>query len=97
MDPELKRLLEEMNALTKENHRILRAIRRDQWVGFIGKVIFWIIVLALPLYFYQQYLEPIVSKFSTSTAATFTEQSLLSNIATTTELQKLINSYKGSQ
>ena len=92
MDPELKRLLEETHALARENHRILRAIRRDQWFGFVGKIIIWIIVLLLPLYLYQQYLQPIVSKFS-ATPGTTTSSGLF-GLPTTAELQKLINSFK---
>src|SRR3989344_1950724 len=91
MDPELKRELDMIRALTKENHDMLRAIRRDQWLGFIGRVIVWIIVLALPLYLYQQYVQPIVSQFSTADAATTTS---MFGIPTYAELQKLINFYK---
>lgn len=64
MDPEVKRILDETHALAKENHRILRAIRRDQWLGFVAKVVVWVIVLALPLYFYQQYVQPLLQKMS---------------------------------
>ncbi|MHB8710019.1 MAG: hypothetical protein ACYC6X_00485 [Minisyncoccota bacterium] len=91
MDPELKRVLDEMHALTKDNHRMLRAIRRDQWLGFIGRIVVWIIVLILPLYLYQQYLQPFVEKFSTATS---TPSSGFFGLPTSAELQKLINSYK---
>ncbi len=92
MDPETKRTLDEIHALAKDNHRMLRAIRRDQWFGFAGRIIIWIIVLALPLYLYQQYLEPIVSKFSTTPGATTTS---MFGLPTTAELQKLLNSFQG--
>lgn len=93
MDPELKRLMQETHALAHENHRILRAMRRDQWVGFVSKTIFWLIVFILPLYFYQQYLQPIVARFSVmSGIATSTSNGL--GLPTTVELQKLIDSYK---
>ncbi len=93
MDPELKRLLEETHALAKENHRMLRAIRRYQWFGFIGKIVIWIIVLALPFYFYQQYLQPFLNKFSSTSSATTTSPSFF-GLPTTAEFQKLINSFK---
>jgi len=92
MDPELKRQLEEIHALAKDNHQMLRAIRRDQWLGFIGRVIVWIIVLALPLYLYQQYLQPLVSKFSSSVGISATSGPF--GLPTSAELQKLLNSYK---
>jgi len=94
MDPESKRLLEEDLALAKDNHRMLRAIRRDQWLGFISKLIFWAIALALPFYLYQQYLQPLVTKFQETTG---TSTSSMFVLPTTADLQKLINSYKVGQ
>ncbi len=94
MDPELKRTLEELRVLTKDNHQMLRAIRRDQWLGFVGRVVVWIIVLALPLYLYQQYLQPFVSQFSSTIGI---QNSGPFGFPTYAELQKLINSYKGGQ
>jgi len=79
MDQDMRRVLDEVHALAKDNHKMLRAIRRDQWFGFIGKILFWIIMIGVPLYVYQQYLQPIVSQFSATQGTT------------TTGLQKLIN------
>lgn len=91
MDPELKRELEQLHALAKDNHDMLKKIRRDQWLGFFGRIIVWLIVLALPLYLYQQYLEPFVTKFSQTTGASASGPF---GFPTSTELQKLINSFK---
>lgn len=89
-------MLDETRALTKDNHRMLRAIRRDQWIGFFGKIIFWLVVLVLPIYFYQQYLKPLTSLFAApSDTATSTSSGF--GFPTTTELQKLINSYRTGQ
>ncbi|MBU6388614.1 hypothetical protein KGQ72_01935 [Patescibacteria group bacterium] len=94
MDPEMKKLLEETHALAKDNHDMLRAIRRHQWYGVIGTIIIWAIVLALPLYLYQQYLQPLVSKFSSATGVTTSGPF---GLPTSAELQKLINSFKAPQ
>ena len=94
MDPEQKKMLEETLALSKDNHQMLRAIRRHQWYGFIGRVIIWVIVLALPLYFYQQYLQPFIEKFSPTPGMTTSGQF---GFPTTAEMQKLINSFKVGQ
>ncbi len=96
MDPEIKRVLDQTYALAKDNHRLLRAIRRDQWIGFFGKIIVWLVVLVLPFYLYQQYLGPIVSKFS-ALSGVATSSSSVFGLPTTAELQKLINSYKAGQ
>ena len=94
MDPELKRQLEEVHALAKDNHRLLRAMRRHQLIGAFGKIAFWIVILGSSAYWYQTYLQPIVSKFS-GAQGEFTSN--LFGIPTTADLQKLINSYKAGQ
>ncbi|MDP1707123.1 MAG: hypothetical protein Q8L30_01035 [bacterium] len=91
MDPEIKRELEEIHALAKDNHQILRNIRRGQMFSFIGKIIIWAIVLALPLYFYQEYLQPLVSQFSTDKEASTTGSF---GLPSSELIQNLINSYK---
>ncbi len=91
MDPELKQTLTEIKALAKDNHDMLKAIRRDQWLGFIGRVLVWVIVLALPLYIYQQYLQPFVQKFSQTTGVTTTGPF---GFPTSAELQKLLSSFQ---
>ncbi|MDO8231678.1 MAG: hypothetical protein Q7T37_00540 [bacterium] len=96
MDPELKRILDETHALARDNHRMLRAIRRDQIISFFGKIVFWILLIILPLYVYQQYLGPIMSKFSVLYGMGTTTPSG-SSLPTTAELQKLIDSYKVKQ
>ncbi|OGG41106.1 hypothetical protein A2118_03350 [Candidatus Kaiserbacteria bacterium GWA2_50_9] len=91
MDPELKRELDMIRALAKENHDMLRAIRRHQWWSFITTFVFWVVVLVAPFYLYQQYVQPIVSKFSAmSGTATPSDPSI-------TGIQKLINSFKSGQ
>ena len=62
MDSEIRQQLEEIHALAKDNHRMLRAIRRAQWFNFFSSVVFWLAVLVIPLYLYQQYLAPTISK-----------------------------------
>ena len=89
MDPETKRLIEETRAFAKDNHDMLRAIRRHQWYSAIGTIIVWTLVLAVPLYLYQQYLQPFVDKFSAPSG--------IFGLPTSAELQKLINSFKSGQ
>jgi len=94
MDPEIKRQLEEIHALAKDNHRMLRAIRRGQWFSFLSTVIVWIVVLALPILLYQQYLAPMVAKFSETSGTTTTG---MFGIPAFADIQKLINSYKAGE
>ncbi len=94
MDPELKRQIEEMHALVKDNHQMLRAIRRHQWYGFLGSVLFWAVLIVTPLYLYQQYLQPFVAKFSATTGVSTSGPF---GLPTSADLQKLINSFKAGQ
>lgn len=91
MDPELKQQLEEIHALAKDNHQMLRAIRRHQWYGVIGTILFWAVLIITPFYLYQQYLQPFIAKFSATTGAPTTG---LFGLPTSADLQKLINSFK---
>ena len=94
MDPELKRELEEIHALAKDNHRMLSAIRRHQWYGFLTTIVFWIVVLATPFYLYQQYLQPLVEQFSVAPGETTAG---FLGLPTSADMQKLINSFKVGQ
>lgn len=94
MDPEIKKQLEEIHALARDNHQMLRAIRRHQWYGVISSIIFWAVLIVAPLYLYQQYIQPFVAKFSATTGTTTSGPF---GLPTSADLQKLINSFKGGQ
>jgi hypothetical protein len=90
MDPDIKRQLEEIHALAKDNHVMLRTIRREHWFGVIFKFVVWLAIIGVPLYYYQQYLQPLITKFQTTTG---TPTSGPFGLPTTADLQKLINSF----
>lgn len=94
MDPELKREMEEIHALAKDNHQMLRAMRRHQLFGTVVSIIFWLVILITPFYLYQQYLQPLVAKFSATPGAT---TSGLFNLPSSADVQKLLNSFKVGQ
>jgi hypothetical protein len=97
MDTEIERQLEEIHALAKDNHRMLRSIRRGQMFSFLSTIIIWVAVLAIPLYLYQQYLEPIVNKISAVSGMSTTTTSGFLGLPTFTEVGNLINSYTARQ
>ena len=92
MDPELKRLLEETHALAKDNNRILHAIRRERWIGLIFNILVWTSLIVLPLYYYQTYLQPEVSKFFLHTGVSTSTGAF--GLPSSADMQKLIESYK---
>jgi len=91
MDPEVKRQFEELHALVKDNHRLLRAMRRHQIIEMFGKLVLWIIIFAASGYFYLQYLGPIVSNFIADPAMA---SHGLFGLPSSADLQKLIESYR---
>ncbi|MFA5942252.1 MAG: hypothetical protein WC798_01095 [Candidatus Paceibacterota bacterium] len=97
MDPELRDLLEETHALAKDNHRMLRAVRRSQWLSFLSTIIIWVVVLALPLYLYKEYLAPTIDKISELSGVSTTTTSGFLGLPTSTDIQKLIDSYTEEQ
>jgi len=97
MDPEIERQLEEIHALARDNHRMLRAIRRGQWMSFISTVIIWVVILALPIYLYREYLEPIVSKISEISGMSTTTTSGFLGVPAFTDVGNLINSFTTGQ
>jgi uncharacterized membrane protein YukC len=53
---------QELYELTRENNKMLHAMRRNAWLGGIVKIIFYILILVVaPLWIYSTYLAPLVS------------------------------------
>ena len=52
--------LEEILRLTKENNRMLHAMRRNAFVGSIFRFVMWAAFLIIPLWLYMQYLAPVM-------------------------------------
>jgi hypothetical protein len=61
MDPELRQLIKETLSLTRENHRLLRAMRRNQLFWLVLKIGLWAILILAPLYFLQPYISTLPS------------------------------------
>lgn len=58
MDSELKQLLEENLRVSKETNALLRLMNRQAWWGFAGKIVFWALLIILPLFFIKALLAP---------------------------------------
>lgn len=87
MDSETRRLLEENLAVAKNNNDLLRSLRHHQWLSTVFSAVFWIAVIVAPLYFYQQYLAPILKSFGYETSGNF-------SLPSSADIQKLIDSFK---
>ena len=60
----LQKLLEENLAVAKDNNRLLREMRRNAILGIIAKVVLWLVVLGVPLFFLSSYLGPLMDALS---------------------------------
>ncbi len=56
----LEELLEENIELTKENNRLIKAMRRDALIGGVLKVLIWGVLIGGSIYFSMKYLEPLL-------------------------------------
>lgn len=58
MDSELKQLLEENLRVSKETNALLRSMNRQAWWGFAAKLVFWAVLIILPLFFIKALVAP---------------------------------------
>ena len=91
---EFERLIKETNVLVKENNRLLKAIRRDAWIGLIFRMVLWAVILLVPLYLYMAYLSPVMDSlmpFLSNGTTTST------NLPSADQIRALIEEYGAGQ
>lgn len=66
---DLKKLLEENLEVAKDNNRLLKLIRRDAMIGLGVKIVLYLVLLGVPLYFLSQYLGPMLETFSAASSS----------------------------
>ena len=92
---DLKRLLEENIEVTKENNRLLREMRRNAILGIIARVVIWLIVLGVPLFFLSAYLGPILDAFSGQAGASGLEVGLF-GLPSEEQIRQLFEQYQAA-
>lgn len=60
--PEHDELLERTYALAKANNKMLRRMRRNAFIGGILKLLFWAVLLGVPIWLYFQFLQPVLAE-----------------------------------
>lgn len=58
--------IEKTHRIVKENYEMLRAMRREAWIGFFIKIIVWLAILGVPVYLYFTFLQPFFSELQTT-------------------------------
>jgi len=62
MEENREDLLERTYALAKENNRLLKKLRHGTWIGLIFKLLFWAVMLGVPIWMYFTVLQPVIQQ-----------------------------------
>ncbi len=91
----LEELLKENFELAKANHKILKRMERNALIGFVAKIVIWLFVLGLPLYFLTSYLAPVLSAFQGNAGST--TPGTVFGLPSAEQLKQILQEYKASQ
>lgn len=90
---QIEKLLEENLAVAKDNNRLLREMRRNAILGLIAKVVIWLVILGVPLFFLSTYLGPLMEAVSGQASASGLPSGLF-GLPSEEQLNRLIEEYK---
>ena len=65
-DEEIKTLLRRNLELTRENNRLLKKIRRNGLVANIMRIVWWAVIIGVPVFLYYYVLQPYLVELSTT-------------------------------
>lgn len=91
----LEALLEENIAVTRENNRLLRELRRNALLGFIARIVIWLILLGVPLLFISSYLAPIIETMSGKVESGQIPTGVF-GLPSSEQIQQLIDQYRAT-
>lgn len=61
-DADLEELIRRTLKVAEDNNRMLRAMRRDVWVGRVSRVLFWLLLLVGSYVVYYVFLAPYIDQ-----------------------------------
>ena len=67
MNPEEKKLLQEVHELSAENSRILHGIKRSHRWSIVFRVIYWVIIIGISIgafYYIQPYIDAVIKAYN---------------------------------
>ena len=59
-------MMKEILRLTQENNKMLHKMRRGAFMKTVLQIVFYILLLVVPAYFYLQYMAPMVNQMMTT-------------------------------
>lgn len=57
-------LLQKIYELERENNRMLHAMRRGAMWGTLFRIVWWALILGVPIWLYYHYLGPLLASYS---------------------------------
>ena len=95
-DEEMKELLEENLEVAQENNKLLKRMYRNSIIALVAKVLIWLIILGVPLFFLAPYLKPFFSFVTTGEMPEGTGTQRVFGVPSASELQQLLETYTGN-
>ncbi len=90
----LEELLKQNLELTQENHKILKRMERNALIGFIAKIVIWLLLLGVPLFLLSTYLAPLMAVFTHSSTGT---PSGLLGLPSAEQLKQIMETYRAQK
>lgn len=94
---ELKKLLEENLAVAKDNNRLLREMRRNAILGLVARIVLWLVILGVPLFFLSAYLGPLMDAVTGESSSGTGIPGGLFGIPSEEQINNLIEQYQAVQ
>jgi len=66
MDIEIKQLLKKNLELTEQNNRLIKKMRRSAIFGNILMIVWWAVIIGIPVYLYFTFFEPFLVDLQTA-------------------------------
>ncbi|MBP6854868.1 MAG: hypothetical protein KBD26_03010 [Candidatus Pacebacteria bacterium] len=95
MTPEESKKLDEVYELTRENHAMLKKVRRVQKNTMTMRVIYWLIIVAMAFgafYYIKPYVESLVSVYTNTTNTIGNIEESIPDIGSVSEILRQIQS-----
>ncbi|MGE5541334.1 MAG: hypothetical protein ACM3TU_03595 [Bacillota bacterium] len=93
----LESLLKENLELAKQNNRILRRMERNAFIGLIVKIVIWLLVLGVPIFFLSSYLTPLMAALQQQGNGTSTVPAGVFGLPSAAQFQQVLDEYKMTQ
>jgi len=92
----LEDLLRKNLEVAEANHKILKRMERNAIIGFFAKIVIWLIVLGVPIFFLSSYIAPIMA-FVTGSSGGATVPSGLFGLPSADQIRHVLETYKPKQ